>query len=167
MSPACGEKEAAVGQRRTTCGGDGKGHWQGWKSPREPKSLSPWVQQWSPPPRPVRSHVVLGHWWGLLASLHSPSKAGNCHTGILHSASLPHIPQPQKEPRATREGQVLPSQGLGLRAWPCCPRKPRQGLLSLDAACTGPLPTAIMASSALLERGPGGALSVTTLRGAQ
>ena len=77
-------KEAAVGQRRTTCGGDGKGCWQGWKSPREPKSVSPWQ---SPlPPRPVRRHVVLRHWGGLVASLHTPSKAGNCHPVVLHSA---------------------------------------------------------------------------------
>ena len=97
VSTACGETGAAVGQRRTTCGGDGRGRWQGWESAREPKSLPPWVQPSSLPPRPMRGHVVQRLSGGLIAPLHTPHRAGDCHTIVLHSASpTPHPTVPRR-----------------------------------------------------------------------
>lgn len=106
----------SVGQHRTACSGDGRGCWQGWKAPAEPRSLSPWLWLMSLPPRPMMKHIVLmalePHF--LLESLR---EAGRCHTFVLHLASQSPYPTAPGSPEpCVRTGSPFPKLGM-VRAW--------------------------------------------------
>ena len=126
VSAACGETQAAVGQGRTGCGGDGKGPWQGWQLSREPKALCPWLRHASLPPRALRRPVVLRHWgshrlpahpqegWEL--SPHWPSLS------ITHPTS--HCPRKSPEQRLRDRICLARGWGSGLHLSPL-PSTPR------------------------------------------
>ena len=91
----------------------------GWRQPRALARLGvsrrsqvfvPSGTAWSVPPRAVRRHVVLRP-WGLVASWHSPRKAGHWHPLVLPSASSPS--QCPGRALSKAQGQDLPSLGWG------------------------------------------------------
>ena len=123
----CRETGAGLQACRTAYGGDGRGHWQGWKAPVEPRSVSPWLWQLSLPLRAMTRHDVLtarGHRCLLAAPWGSWKLLCHCCPSLGIGCPPSMVPRKSPEP-CVRDSTDLPTgcrSRLGLSASSSKPR---------------------------------------------